>query len=471
MNTPPESTPPPVPARATQGGEPGARKVPAEPAVWTERMLTALVTGRKGNRFSDARRACRSSQCCFVSSACDDRWFRLIDKVYRAETLRLAWEKVQSNAGGGGVDGITVGRFATDCPRGLLVLNEQRRQATYQPKPVKRVWIPKPGSSEKRPLGIPVVRDRIVQTALRMVVEPIFEATFAEHSYGFRPGRGCKDALRRVQHLLDEGGTWVVDADLKSYFDPMPKDRLMRRVAERIADGRVLALIRSYLDQGVLESLRYHEAGEDGTPQGAVISPLLANIYLNPLDHLMAESGCEMVRYADDFVLLCRRRAAAEAALARVFCWPAEWVGGNGLKLHPEKTRIVDATQKGGCDFLGYHFERGYRWPREKSKDKLKTRVRELTPRRTCGGSLEHCIGQLNAVLCGWFGYFKHSHKTTFEPLDGYVRGRLRSLLRNRAGQRGRGRGKDHQPWRNHYFAKRGLFSLTQAHAEACRSP
>lgn len=440
MNAPPENSPPPVPAKATQGGEPGARKVPAEPAVWTERMLTALVTGLKGNR-----------------------WFSLIDKVYRAETLGLAWEKVRSNAGGSGVDGITVKRFEKDCPRGLLVLKEQLQEATYQPKPVKRVWIPKPGSSEKRPLGIPVVRDRIVQTSLRMVIEPIFEATFAEHSYGFRPGRGCRDALRRVQHLLDEGCTWIVDADLKSYFDTIPKERLMSRVEERIADGRVLALIRSYLDQGVMEDLRYYEAGEEGTPQGAVISPLLANLYLNPLDHLMAESGCEMVRYADDFVILCRSREAAEDALARV----QAWVSANGLTLHPEKTRIVDATRKGGFDFLGYHFERGYRWPRKKSKDKLKTRIRELTPRRTCGWSLEQCITRLNEVLRGWYGYFKHSHYTALKDVDKYVRGRLRSVLRNRDGRRGRGRGKDHQKWRNHYFAKRGLFSLMQAHAEA----
>jgi RNA-directed DNA polymerase len=440
MNPPPEDLPPPVPARAQQGGEPGAPKVPAEPAVWTERMLMALVTGLKGNR-----------------------WFRLIDKVFRLETLQLAWEKVQSNAGGSGVDGITVGRFAKDCPSGLLVLKKQLQEATYQPKPVKRVWISKLGSTEKRPLGIPVVRDRIVQTSLRMVIEPIFEAKFAEHSYGFRPGRGCKDALRRVQHLLEEGGTWVVDADLKSYFDTIPKDRLMSRVEERIADGRVLALIRSYLDQGVMEDLRFYEAGEDGTPQGAVISPLLANIYLNPLDHLMAESGCEMVRYADDFVILCRSREAAEAALARVQTWVQE----NGLKLHPEKTRIVDATQKGGFDFLGYHFERDYRWPRKKSLAKLEARVRELTPRRTCGQSLEQCIDGLNEVLRGWYGYFKYSHWTTFKPLDKYVRGRLRSILRNRAGQRGRGRGKDHQKWPIHYFTKRGLFSLIQAHAEA----
>ena len=163
-----------------------------------------------------------------------------------------------------------------------------------------------------------------------------------------------------------------------------------------------------------MEELTRHEPTDRGTPQGAVISPLLANIYLNPLDHLRAESGCEMVRYADDFVILCRSREAAEAALAGV----QTWVGENGLTLHPGKTRLVDATQRGGFDFLGYHFERDYRWPRKKSMDKLKTRIRELTPRRTCGNSFEHCIRQLNEALGGWFGYFKHSHRITFPPVD-----------------------------------------------------
>ena len=439
MSTPTEQPPSIVPARAQQEGKAVALKALAAPVVWTERMLTALVTGLKGNR-----------------------WFRLIDKVYRLETLVAAWEKVRSNAGGSGVDGITVKRFEKDCLNGLLVLKGQLKEACYQPKPVKRVWIPKPGSSEKRPLGVPVVRDRIVQTSLRMVVEPIFEAQFAEHSYGFRPGRGCKDALRRVQHLLDEGCTWVVDADLKSYFDTIPHGRLMARVEERIADGRVLALIRSYLKQGVMEGLCHYEAGEEGTPQGAVISPLLANIYLDPLDHLMAAHGCEMVRYADDFVILCRSRKAAQAALARVQAWVQE----NGLVLHPDKTRIVEATERGGFDFLGYHFERGYRWPRRKSRDKLRRRVRELTRRRTCGCSMQRCVEQLNEVLRGWYGYFKHSHRTTFHDVDGYVRGRLRGILRNRHGRRGRARGRNHQLWPNHYFVKLGLFSLVAAHAE-----
>jgi len=406
-------------------------------------MLTALERGVKGNR-----------------------WFSLIDKVSADGTLELAWAKVRSNAGGSGVDRITVERFAKDCPRGLLDLQEQLRMASYQPLPVKRVWIPKPGTTERRPLGIPAVRDRIVQTALRLVIEPIFEHRFAEHSYGFRPGRGCKDALRRVQALFDEGSTWIVDADLKSYFDTIPKDRLMCRVEERIADGRVLALLRSYLDQGVLEELTLHEPTERGTPQGAVISPLLANLYLDPLDHLLADSGLQMVRYADDFVILCRSEDEAKSALARV----QTWVGENGLTLHPEKTRIVDATQPGGFDFLGYHFERGYRWPRRKALDRLRDKVRQMTP-RTSGDSLACTIARLNQTLRGWYGYFQHSHRTTFPAVDGYVRGRLRSILRKRVGRRGRGRGADHQRWRNHYFDELGLFSLTQAHASACQSP
>ena len=410
--------------------------------VWSERMLTALVRGVKGNQ-----------------------WFSLIDKVHADRTLERAWEKVRSNAGGSGVDRVTIERFAKSCPRGLLDLKEQLRQARYQPLPVKRVWIPKPGTTEERPLGIPAVRDRIVQTALRMVIEPIFEHRFAEQSYGFRPGRGCKDALRRVQTLLNEGCTWIVDADLKSYFDTIPKDRLMSRVEERIADSRVLSLVRGYLDQAVMEELVRYEPTGRGTPQGAVISPLLANIYLDPLDHLLAESGVQMVRYADDFVLLCRSEEAAQAALARVQTWVQE----NGLTLHPEKTRIVDATQPGGFDFLGYHFERGYRWPRRKALDRLKDKVQERTS-RTSGVSLEATIVQLNQVLRGWFGYFQHSHRTTFPSLDGYVRERIRAILRKRAGRRGRARRLDQQRWSNHYFTELGLFSLVQAHRSICQS-
>jgi RNA-directed DNA polymerase len=384
-------------------------------------MLEALETGIKGGK-----------------------WFRWIDKVYAERTLQRAWEGVRSNGGSAGVDGITVRRYEKDCQSRLLAVNEHLKARTYRPEPVQRVWIDKPGGGQ-RPLGVPTVRDRVVQNALRKVIEPIFEAIFAEHSYGFaapaavpfalrgmaararcapriRPRRGCKDALRRVDALLHRGCHWVVDADLKSYFDTIPHVRLMEMVEEHIADGRVLELITAFLKQGVMESLRHFEAGEEGTPQGAVISPLLANIYLNPLDHRMAGLGFEMVRYADDFVLLCRSREQAEEALRVI----QQWVGAHGLTLHPEKTRIVDARERGGFDFLGYHFERGYRWPRQKSLDKLRDKLRRHT-RRTSGESMKEIIIEVNTVLRGWYGYFKHSLTNLLTDTDRWLRGRLRT--------------------------------------------
>jgi RNA-directed DNA polymerase len=444
MNTREETNPAGVPARAKQAGETLPPQVAGvEPCVWTERMLAALVRGVKGNQ-----------------------WFALIDKVYADATLRKAWERVKSNAGGSGVDNMTIERFAKTCPRGLFDLKEQLKESRYKPSPIKRVWIPKPCTNEKRPLGIPTVRDRIVQTALRMVIEPIFEHAFAEHSYGFRPGRGCKDALRQVETQLNSGRTWVVDADIKGYFDAIPKDRLMGLVSEKITDGRVLTLIRSYLDQGVMAGGEEREPTEQGTPQGAVISPLLANIYLNPLDHEMEASGAHMVRYADDFVILCWSEREAQAVLERVRAWMQE----NGLLLHPVKTRIVDATQEGGFDFLGYHFERGKKWPSGKSMTRIKDKIRAHTPRSN-GHSLGCIIEDLNGTLRGWFGYYKHVRRYVLLGMDKYVRGRLRSILRQRCGRAGRGRGKDHQRWPNHYFSDAGLFSLTQAHVIACRSP
>ena len=238
---------------------------------------------------------------------------------------------------------------------------------------MRRAWIPKPGSGEKRPLGIPAVRDRVVQTALRMVLEPIYERDFAAQSYGFRPGRGCKDALRRVSELLDKGLVHVVDADLKGYFDSIPQDRLMARIEEKISDGRILGLIEAFLKQGVMESGKGWQPTERGAPQGAVLSPLLSNLYLDPLDHEMARRGIEMIRYADDFILMCRTLAEAEVALDEV----RKWVESAGLTLHPTKTRLVDASQRGGFEFLGWHFERGHRWPREKSVARLKERPRK----------------------------------------------------------------------------------------------
>jgi len=287
------------------------------------------------------------------------------------------------------------------------------------------------------------------------VLEPIFERDFAEHSYGFRPGRRAQQAIARVENLLGQGRVWVVDADLKGYFDSIPQDKLLQAVGKKIADGRVLQLLEKYLKQGVLDSAKDWQPTEQGTPQGAVISPLLANIYLDPLDHQMVRQGREMIRYADDFIILCRSQAEAQEALVEV----AAWVKEAGLVLHPSKTRIVDASQPGGFDFLGWHFERGWKWPREKSVSRFKEVLRDQTPRKH-GQSLPMIIGGLNRRLRSWAGYFAGGNGSLYTELDKWLRMRLRSILRKRERRKGRGRGLDHQRYPNAYFAELGLISL-----------
>ena len=410
----------------------------AEASIWTDRMLAALETEVKGGV-----------------------WFRLIDKVYERRNLWSAWAKSAQNEGSPGVDGITIDRYEKDVAANLTRLSEQLRTGVYRPQPIRRTYIPKT-DGKMRPLGIPTVNDRIVQGAVRHAIEPIFEKEFAAHSYGFRPGRGCKDALRRVDQLLKSGHRYVVDADLKSYFDTIPHDRLMQEVRKRAADGRVLSLIEAFLEAKILEGAEQWTPMA-GAPQGAVLSPLLSNIYLNPLDHLMAGQGYEMVRYADDFVILCKSKEEAERALDEVKRWTAQ----AGLTLHPEKTRIADvATEK--FEFLGFRFEKGRRWPRDKSKKKLREAIKART-RRTSGLSLTTIILRINPVLRGWFGYFKHAEKAAMREVDGWVRMRLRSILRKRHKGRGRGRGSDHQRWPNLFFARAGLFSLEQARRLACQ--
>jgi RNA-directed DNA polymerase len=313
---------------------------------------------------------------------------------------------------------------------------------------------------------VPTVKDRIVQQAVRLVIEPIFESGFCDGSYGFRPERGCHDALREVDRLLKEGYTHVVDADLRSYFDTIPHARLMSRVGERVSDGRVLDLIRGWLTADILTELDRWTPTE-GSPQGAVISPLLANIYLDPLDRLLAEHGYPMVRYADDFVVLTRSAAEAETALAMI----QGWVATNGLTLHPDKTRIANCRKKGnGFEFLGYRFERGRRHVRKKSLDKLKETIRAKT-RRTRGQSLTVVVADLNRTLRGWFGYFKHAHPSIFEQLDKMIRRRLRAMLRKQARRPGVGNARaDHQRWPNVYFANAGLFALHTAWQSARQS-
>ncbi len=368
---------------------------------------------------------------------------------------------MKANAGAAGVDRQTIEMFDHHLEANLQKLSQELRNASYRPQPVRRKWIPKRGKrGEKRPLGIPTVRDRVAQAAVRNVIEPIYERDFAAHSYGFRPGRGCKDALRTVSQLLEQGYTWVVDADLKSYFDTIPQQRLLERVRQKVSDGRVLGLIQAYLQQPIMDELKQWTP-ESGTPQGAVLSPLLCNIYLDPLDHRLAAEGYEMVRYADDFVILCRSEQQAQRALEKV----QQWVEEVGLKLHPEKTRIADATGELGFEFLGYHFKRGQRWPRKKSEQKLRDRLRPKT-QRTKGVSLSRIIEDVNRTLHGWFEYFQQAHRGSFPSIDGWVRMRLRSLMRKRQGRKGRGRGSDHQRWSNAYFAQPGLYSLTAARAQ-----
>lgn len=397
-----EITPTRVPATAKQVGDVRARWAWAEPSVWTDRMLAALQQGVKGGV-----------------------WFSLIDKVYSPANLFASYAKVAANRGAAGVDHVTVENFTRQLPRNLEKLTRQLRDGTYRPQAVRRVHIPKPGTNETRPLGIPTVRDRVVQGALRQVLEPIFERQFAAHSYGFRPNRGCKDALRRVDGLLKQGYHDVVDVDLKSYFDTIPHEKLLAEVRKYVADSRVLGLIEAFLKAAIMDEMQSWTP-ERGALQGAVLSPLLSNLYLNDLDHRMAGAGFEMTRYADDLVIQCRTREEAERALALVQAWTAP----RGLTLHPTKTKIVDA-ETDVFDFLGYRFAKHRRFPRKKSMAKFRDAIRGKT-KRTSGRSLNAIVADVNLTLVGWFEYFQHSHPPVFGQLDGWIRMRLRSILRKR---------------------------------------
>jgi len=437
-----ERKPSTVSSRTTRLGDADAWSW-VEPSVWTERMLIALVIGVKGGR-----------------------WYSLMDKVTSFPNLYASFKKVKRNGGKPGADHQTIEMFEKDLEKNIMNLRSQLIAGVYRPQKIRRVWIPKPGKrKEKRPLGIPTVRDRVVQGALRNVIEPIFEKDFAEQSYGFRPNRGCKTALRRVDDLLKQGSTWVLDADLQSYFDTLLHDRLLSMIGEKISDSKLIHLVEAYLKQEVMDSHKGWTP-DRGTPQGAVISPLLSNIYLNPLDHLMAEKGYEMIRYADDFVILCQSKEECMKALTIIQGWSET----TGLTLHPEKTQIVDSTQPGGFDFLGYNFSQGSRrWPSQKSLKKIKGTIRSKT-KRTNGTSMESIIKDVNKTLKGWFSYFKHCHRFIFERLDRWIRVRLRSILRKRSKRKGRGRGRDHQRWPNAYFGKLGLYFLSAAWVNASQS-
>ena len=409
--------------------------------IWTEAMLAALQRGVRGGK-----------------------WHSLIDKVSRLETLELGWAQVERNAGAAGVDQMSVERFAQAQHCYLAELAQALRDGIYRPQPVRRVYIPK--GKGQRPLGIPAVKDRVVQAALKLVIEPIFEHEFEPRSFGFRQDLGCKDALREVDWHLKAGHFWVVDADLQHDFDTIPHAPLLAKVGRRIADGQVLELVQRFLKQDIMEDMK-RWTPMSGSPQGAVISPLLANIYLHELDVEMREAGLVMVRYADDAVVLCRSREEAESALARM----RAWVSANGLTLHPDKTHVGDCRVEGqGFEFLGYRFEAGQRWVRKKSLMSLRDHIRAKTKRNE-GNSIAYVIAALNPTLRGWYGYFQHAHRFTFSSIDGFVRRRLRAMLRRQTHRPGQGRClRDHQQWPNAFFADLGLFTMHEAHRLARQS-
>ena len=449
VNKPREQPPAAVPEKAKQAGEIHAKWLWTKPCVWTDNMLRALESGVKG-----------------------DKWFSLIDKVWKKENLRVAFDAVKRNKGAAGIDHISVRHFERNLDSQLERLHQQLKEGRYQPQAARRKWIDKPGSKARRPLGIPTVRDRVVETALKQVIEPIFEREFADCSHGFRPGRGCRSALSEVDRLLKKEGKFtVVEVDIQRFFERIDHDRLLELVADRISDGRVLTLIESMLQRGVMDDER-HQQTVEGTPQGGVISPLLANIYLNGLDHEMQQAGYHLVRYADDLVVLCDEPGQAPGALEHL----SGWIESMGLTLHPDKTGVVEMTEPGAWfDFLGYRFMHARKSGKLRGfvSDKSKQRLRERTKpylRRCNGRSLEAILAKINPILRGWYGYFKHSNPASLGEMDGWVRMRLRCILRKRRKQRGRGLGKSHHRWPNAYFVEHGLFTMAVAHAEELQS-
>jgi len=348
----------------------------------------------------------------------------LIDKVYKRLNLSIAFEKVKANKGAGGVDRVSLEEFERNRDFNLEEIHRLLYEDKYQPQPVRRVSIPKP-NGDRRPLGIPTVRDRVVQQALLNRIGKIFEAKFKDCSFGFRPDRSAQQAIQRVEEYLAQGCQWVVEVDIKSFFDTVKGEKLIDLVAEEIADGRVLRLIRAFLKSGVLDEMETrHKA--TGMPQGGVISPLLSNIYLHPYDEKMTAEGYQVVRYADDVVILCRDKQEAERALERTRrILQAEL----GLRLNEEKTRVIHKSQP--FEFLGYLFGRGYsdyKIPRKRAIDSFKAKVRWIT-RRQQPRKVEEVIRELNLVIRGWRNYFIYGNcKRIFWELDCWIENRLRAF-------------------------------------------
>lgn len=388
----------------------------------------------------------------------------LIGQVYEPRNLARAWERVKENKGAGGVDGVTVARFDKKRDDYLGLLHQRLKDGSYRPRPVRRVEIDKPGSTAKRALGIPTVMDRVCQQAMVQILEPIFEPTFRDESFGFRPGRSTHMAMRRIWRQLKAGNSWVVDADIADFFGTLSHSTLVDLVAKRVADGKVLRLLWQFLEAGVLRDGQV-EPTLTGVPQGGVASPLLSNVYLHVFDEKMAAAGFALTRFADDWVITCKTRRDAERALTSA---RAVLEGELGLQVHPDKTRIVYVAQ--GFEFLGYKIKQGerrlryreggpdlYAYPRDRTVERFKNRVRHITTRRNpkkLGGLLD----ELNPVIRGWGNYYRRAHvRRLFHRLDGWIVRRIWSWRY----KRWRCRGYQKLP-RSKLYGELGLVNLLQ---------
>lgn len=350
-------------------------------------------------------------------------WYSLYDKVYNKSNLAQAFQMVRKNKGAAGVDQVTIQQYEANVEHNLEVLQRKLKTKTYRPRPVRRKWIDK-AKGKKRPLGIPTVEDRIVQAAVQNIIEPIFEEDFLSCSYGFRPNKSAHQAIDQVSDYLRKGYHYVIDADLQSYFDTIPHDRMEACLRKRIADGTVIRLIQAFLQAGVMEGHKQWEV-TSGAPQGGVLSPLLSNIYLHQLDQLMTERGHRIVRFADDFVICCKSEKGAQRVMKSVTKYLENELG---LTVNQEKSKVVNAW-KDPFTFLGYEFVGKIRRIDPKKEKAFKDRVREIT-RRNQTVNIETLVQKrLNPYLRGWANYFRYGQvKTTFRTWDAWIRRRVRMI-------------------------------------------